>query len=406
MRAKPNRRAAKLPGALSRTSPERVGLSGERLERIGQTLQRDIAQGKLPGAVALVARHGKVAYWEAFGSRTPGGPAMERDDVFRIASMTKPIVSVAVMMLAEEGRFVLSDPISKFIPSLARLQVAVPRGGQLDLEPARAEITLQDLLRHTSGLTYSFRLNHLQMLYADAQKDFLGMSNAEVIEALAKLPLAFHPGTVWEYSHSTSVLGYLVEVISGLPLGEFLRERVLGPLGMHETGFHVPEAKWHRLAEAGPDPASGQSMPLRPVKYKPKFEEGGGGLVSTAGDYVRFAQMLLNGGELEGVRLLGPKTVGWMTSDHLGPIPRNPVFYPGPGHGFGLGFAVRTSAGVSPYAGSVGEYSWTGSAGTAFWVDPQEQLIGLLMVQLPQVLPLLMEYWIKIRNPVLQAIVE
>jgi CubicO group peptidase (beta-lactamase class C family) len=308
------------------------------------------------------------------------------------------------MMLAEEGRFVLSDPIGAYLPALAKLQVAVPRNGQLALEPARADVTIHDLLRHTSGLTYAFRANHLQSLYAELDRDILTRSNAEVVDALGQLPLAFQPGSRWEYGRSTDVLGRLVEVVAGMTLGEFLRARIFTPLGMRDTGFHVPETKWARLAEAGPDPATGQSMPLLPVRHPPRFEMGGGGLVSTAPDYLRFAQLLLGGGELEGVRLLSPRTLAWMTADHLGTIPPGPAFYPGPGYGFGLGFAVRTAAGLSAYPGSLGEYYWTGAAGTSFWVDPREQLIGIVMVQLPPVLPLLQHYWFKLRAPVLQSL--
>jgi CubicO group peptidase (beta-lactamase class C family) len=399
------RKATARSGRRTSLAPESVGLSSERLARIGQALEPDIARGRIPGAAVLVARHGKVAFWEAFGKRDPAGTApLERTDIFRIYSMTKPIVSVAVMMLAEEGRFILGDPVGKYIPALAKLQVAVPNGGTLALEPARSDITIQDLLRHTSGLTYGSRATHLKQAYEEAERGIFDLTNAEVMQRLGKLPLAFHPGTTWEYSRSTDVLGYLVEVISGKTLGEFLRERILGPLGMNETAFSVPEAKWSRIAQAGPDPDTHQPQAMLEVRHPRKFESGGGGLVSTASDYLRFAQLMLNGGESEGVRLLSPRTVAWMTSDHLGPaIARGAEYIPGAGYGFGLGVAVRGAAGIAPMYGSAGDYHWSGAGGTFFWVDPQQQLIGILMLQAPSV----RQYYRQlIKSLVLQAVME
>lgn len=392
------------------SAAKRAGLSPARLANLDRLLkEKYVDTGRLPGTLTQVWRRGELAYTSLVGSmdlerKTP----MREDAIFRIYSMTKPIVSVAVMMLVEEGRFVLSDPISIFLPALSKRQVAIPQaGGGMTLEPSRAEITIHDLLRHTSGLTYPFRSSHLMKAYADAEGTTIHQkTNAEVVAMLGTLPLVCHPGSAWEYSRSTDVLGHLVEVISGRTLGEFLRERVLGPLGMDETGFHVPEAKWSRIAEAGPDEVSGQVLPAWPVRHPPKFEMGGGGLVSTAGDYVRFAQMLLNGGELEGVRLLGPKTLAWMTADHLGSIPRRALYYPGPGYGFGLGFAVRSEAGISSMQGSSGEYYWTGAAGTSFWVDPRERLIGIAMIQVAPNPQVLARHWWKARSLVMQSIVE
>jgi CubicO group peptidase (beta-lactamase class C family) len=386
-------------------SPGTAGLSSQRLTRIGESLNAEIAKGRIPGAAVLVARYGETVYWEAFGTRDPAtGAALERNDIFRIYSMTKPICSVAVLMLAEEGRLLLSDPIGKYIPALAKLQVAVPQGGGTTLEPARSDITVQDLLRHTSGLTYGFRSTHIKALYEQAEQGINDLTNAEVMTLLGQLPLAFHPGTTWEYSRSTDVLGALVEVIANRPLGDFLAERILGPLGMKETAFWVPEAKWHRIAQAGPDPDTGQPLALLEVTRPRKFESGGGGLASTAADYLRFAQMLLNGGALHRVRLLSPTTVAWMTADHLGPsISRGVEFLPGPGYGFGLGVAVRDATGLSPRPGSAGDYYWGGAAGTYFWVDPKEQLIGILMLQAPSVAPY---YRPLIKSLVLQAVVE
>jgi CubicO group peptidase (beta-lactamase class C family) len=394
--------------SLAAARPEQVGLSSARLARIGVALDREIAQGRLPGAVVLVARRGRIAYWEAFGRRDPAQPApMRRDDVFRVYSMTKPIVSVAAMMLHEEGRFALNDPISRFFPAFAKLTVAVARPGGAQgpqaLEAAERPITIQDLLRHTAGLTYGFRDTHLKAVYEQAEQGISTLTNREVVERLGSLPLAFQPGTVWEYSRATDVLGALVELISNRSLGEFLAERILQPLGMKDTGFWLPEQHWARLAEPGPDPETGKPQPVVDVKHQPAFESGGGGLVSTAQDYIRFAQVLLGGGQLDGTRLLGPKTVAWMTSDHLGAISRGREYIPGQGYGFGLGFAVRESAGLSPMLGTAGDYTWSGAAGTYFWVDPAEQLIGIMMIQAPS---LRMYYRHLIRTLVLQALME
>jgi CubicO group peptidase (beta-lactamase class C family) len=370
-----------------KATPESVGLSSKRLARIGIAFEAEIAKGRIPGAAVLVARHGKVVYWDAFGKRDPKtGTELERDDIFRIYSMTKPICSVAVLMLAEEGRLILSDPIGKYLPALAKLQVATPQGGGKTLEPARSDITIQDLLRHTSGLTYGFRSTPIKALYEQAEQGIFDLTNAEVVQRLGTLPLAYHPGTMWEYSRSTDVLGALVEAVANRPLGEFLAGRIFAQLGMEDTAFWVPEENWHRIAQAGADPDSGKPQDLLDVTKPRRFESGGGGLVSSAMDYFQFAQLLLNGGELEGVRLLGPKTVAWMTADHLGPhISHGADFIGGPGYGFGLGVAVRGAAGLSPVPGSAGDFHWGGAGGTFFWVDPQEQLIGVLMLQAPSV---------------------
>jgi CubicO group peptidase (beta-lactamase class C family) len=403
---------------LGKARPEQVGLSAERLERIGAAFGEEIQQGRLPGAVVLIARNGKIAYWEAFGKRDPAQPdPMAKDDIFRIYSMTKPIVSVAVLLLAEEGRLALHEPIGKYCPPLAKLQVAHrnpggarqgpganPVQGQgYTLKRAVREITIQDLLRHTSGLTYAFRANHLEREYTEMERGIMDASNAEVVERLGSVPLAFEPGTTWEYSRGTDVLGRLVEVVAGQSLGEFLAERILRPLGMKDTGFWAQSKAQSRVAQPGPDPDTGKRQDVLNVTQPPRFEMGGAGLVSTAGDYIRFAQMLLNGGELAGERLLGRKTVAWMTADHLGGIDRGLDYLPGPGVGFGLGFAVRTAGGESAMPGTPGEYYWSGIAGTHFWVDPQEQLIGLLLIQAPS---LRIHFRHRIRSLVLQAVVE
>ncbi|MBV9248120.1 MAG: beta-lactamase family protein [Acetobacteraceae bacterium] len=365
--------------------PEDVGLAGAALERLSLALQERVARRHVPGAVALIARHGKVAYHEAFGARDPAsGAPMQIDSIFRIYSMTKPIVSVAVMMLWEQGRLTLGDPIDKYIPEFAETKVGIVQGNMMHLAPPAQPITVQDLLRHTSGLTYEFRgATPVHKAYAEAKVARLRQTNADQAATLAKLPLLFQPGTRWEYSRSTDVLGRLIEVISGQSLGEFLSERILRPLNMTDSGFWVPEPKQGRLTEAfSRDPESGTDVQLLDVCRPAIFESGGGGMVSTAMDYARFMQMLLNGGTLDRVRLLGRKTLELMTSDHLGKIEGSPDLL-APGHGFGLGFAVRLEPGVAPFPGSVGNYFWGGAAGTSFWVDPTERLTAVLMIQAP-----------------------
>ena len=365
--------------ALPVAKPEDVGLSAAALDRLSTALKDRVASGHVPGAVALVARHGKIAYHEAFGAVTPGGAPMTTDAIFRIYSMTKPIVSVAVMMLWEEGRILLTDPISKYMPEFASMQVGVAQP-----VAANRAIAVQDLLRHTSGLTYEFRGNGpVHKAYIDARVSRLKQTNADHIATLASLPLLHQPGAHWEYSRSTDVLGRLVEVVSGQTLGAFLSQRILTPLGMTDTAFSVPEKNHARIAEPFPkDPEGGSDISLLDVKRTAIFESGGGGLVGTSMDYARFCTMLANNGHLGDVRLLGRKTIELMTSDHLGNIPSNPELLP-PGHGFGLGFAVRTSAGMAPFPGSVGNYYWSGAAGTSFWVDPAERLYAVLMIQAP-----------------------
>ena len=365
--------------------PDDVGLSAVALERLSAALKDRVAAGHVPGAVALVARHGKVAYHEAFGVQDPASSVpMTTNSIFRIYSMTKPIVSVAVMMLWEEGRLLLSDPIGKFIPDLASPLVGVVVDGVLQTAPANRAITVHDLLRHTSGLTYEFRGTTLvHKAYGEARVARLRQTNADQVATLGSLPLLHQPGAHWEYSRSTDVLGRLVEVISGQTLGAFLADRIITPLGMTDTGFSVPEKDHGRIAEPfAKDPEGGMDISLLDVKRTALFESGGGGLVGTAMDYARFTAMLSNNGRFGDVRLLGRKTIELMTSDHLGGIPSNPELLP-PGHGFGLGFAVRTSAGMAPFPGSVGNYYWSGAAGTSFWVDPAERLFAVLMIQAP-----------------------
>ncbi|MBY0334809.1 MAG: beta-lactamase family protein [Acetobacteraceae bacterium] len=363
-------------------TPEEVGLSSARLAALDAVLEQRIAAGHIPGAACLVARHGRVAWHRAFGRRDPAAAdPMRTDTIFRIYSMTKPIVSVGVMMLMEEGRLFLDDLIGRHIPALGAVGVARPEGGT---EPPARPITVQDLLRHTSGLTYEFRGDGpVHKAYVEARTARLRQTNADQVATLATLPLLHHPGTRWEYSRSTDVLGRLIEVVSGQTLGAFVADRITGPLGMVDTAFHVPPAQHARLAEGFPkDPETGAEVALLAVREPPMFESGGGGMVGTAADYARFAQMLLNGGRLRETPLLGRKTVELMTSDHLGAIPGPPDLLP-PGHGFGLGLAVRRDRGMAPTPGSPGMYFWHGMAGTTFWVDPAEGLVVVFMIQAP-----------------------
>jgi len=365
--------------------PEDVGLSSAALARLGSAFQDRIDRGHLPGAVALVARHGKVGWFQAFGKQDPvSGAPMRTDSLFRIYSMTKPLVSVGVMMLWEEGRLLLNDPIEKYLPALASPKVGVIEGETMRLVAANRSITVQDLLRHTSGLTYEFRGTTLvHKAYIEAKIARLKQTNEDQVATLGRLPLLHQPGTQWEYSRSTDVLGRLIEVISGQTLGTFLQDRVCSPLGMTDAGFSVPEKHHGRIAEPfAKDPDTATDISLLDVKRTALFESGGGGMVATAMDYARFCAMLLNNGRLDGTRLLGRKTLELMTSDHLGGIPANPDLLP-PGHGFGLGFAVRTQAGMAPFPGSVGNYYWSGAAGTSFWIDPAERLFAVLMIQAP-----------------------
>ena len=359
--------------SLTPVAPESVGLSSERLALIGATLQAGVDAGEIPGAVVLVARRGGVAYYEAFGYRDKAtGDAMRKDAIFRIYSMTKPIVSVAAMTLHEEAKLYLSQPISVHLPAFKGMRVGP------HFEPAARAITVQDLLRHTSGLTYAFiGSGAIKDLYKQAgMAEFeLDMSITEYAERMAELPLLYQPGTVWDYGRSTDVLGALIEAVSGTTLDAYMRERVLVPLGMSDSGFWVPESERHRVAEPLSDT-------LIDITAPPAMLAGGHGIVSTVMDYARFCQMMLEEGSLDGVRVLGPETVAYMTADHLGDISRDgTVYLPGPGYGFGLGFAVRTHTGRSRWPGSVGEYFWGGYAGTYFWVDPTKEMIVVYMMQ-------------------------
>ncbi len=373
------------------TPPEDVGFSPARLARIGPALTGEIERGQYPGAVVLIARKGKIVYFESYGQLDPAsGKPMTKDAIFRLYSMTKPYTSVAAMMLMEEGKLRLTDPVSKYIPALAKLEVSVvstdPATGAVRYSnvPADREITIQDLLRHTSGFVYTGFTSHAKVkeLYTKENVGWQDQTAAEQIERLAKVPLAHQPGTTFEYSLSTDVLGRVIEAVTGMPLGQFIQERIFTPLGMTDSAFMVPKEKLDRLAQPfAIDPATKSPIKLVDVTVPPKNDAGGAGSVGTAADYVRFLQMMLNGGQLDGVRLLSRTTVKYMTSDHLGEIKSAGFVSLPPAIGFGLGFAVRREEGLFEVTGSAGEYYWSGAAGTGFYVDPKEELICIMMIQ-------------------------
>jgi CubicO group peptidase (beta-lactamase class C family) len=386
--------------ALPTATPDQVGLAGDRLDRVGQAFKAEIAKGKLPGAVILVARKGRVAYFESLGVRDKAsGAPMEKDAIFRIYSMTKPIVSVAAMMLMEDGKIVLTDPVAQYLLPFAKLAVSVPKADVIyarvsyQTVPVERAMTVQDLLRHTSGLAYGELTSNAPVKegYAKAGVfqptglpfDARTMTPAEQVERLGAVPLVHQPGTVWEYSLASDVLGRVVEVAAGMRVGQFLQQRLFEPLKMSDSGFSVPAGKMGRLAQS--DPAN--PIKLIDVSAEPKNDSGGAGAVSTAMDYARFCQMLLNGGRLDGARILSRSTVALMASDHLGrisaPVTPGDLLLGTPGYTFGLGFAVRQGPGVAAVPGSAGEYMWAGFAGTYFWIDPKEEIVGVLMTQAP-----------------------
>jgi CubicO group peptidase (beta-lactamase class C family) len=366
---------------LDTAAPADIGLHAERTRQVVNVLQGSVDRQHIPGAVVLVARQGRIGLFEAVGQQDPAsGTPMRTDSIFRIYSMTKPLVSVAVMMLVERGRLLISDPVGRWLPEYAQQAVL----GASGLIPAWQPATVQDLLRHTAGLTYEFLGDSpVQREYAKVQIASRGRDNAAFSQTLAAIPLQFQPRSCWAYSRATDVLGRLVEVVSGQTLGAFLQQEIFEPLGMVDTGFAVPPAQQHRIAQPfGHDPDGGVPMKLFDPREVPAMESGGGGLMSTAMDYARFLQCLRNGGELDGHRLLGRHTLDFMTADHLGDIPIDGTLLP-PGHGFGLGFAVRRAAGESPVPGSVGSYHWSGIGGTSFFVDPAQDLYAMLLTQAP-----------------------
>lgn len=389
-------------------------MSTERLNRVGEWMRNEVAQRRIPGATVMVVRGGKAVYVETVGQRGPDNAApMKSDDIFRIYSMTKPIVSVAAMMLVEEGKLLLEAPVARYIPSFANVKVGVEKTDAqgvktLELVAPRRPMTVQDLLRHTSGLTYGFfGEGMVKKAYLEASVDTRSnITIAEFAERIAKMPLAYQPGSTWDYSNSTDVLGRVIEVVSGQTLFTHLNERLLLPLGMKDTSFYVPEApRQIRIAEPLNDDRSiGINVPVFDPRQVQAMEAGGGGLVSTAVDYARFLMMLRNGGQLDGRRYISPATLAFMTTDQLNPsVTRTGLYLPGPGYGFGLGFAVRTSAGEAAYPAALGEYFWGGAGGTYMWVDPANDLFVVFMMQSPKQR---VRYSSILRNMVYGAITE
>jgi len=386
-------------------APERVGFSATRLGRIGDLMRRYVDGGKLAGTVSLVSRRGQVVYFDDYGQRNlETGAEMTLDTLFRIYSMTKPITSVAALMLFEDGHYLLDDPIANFLPAFADVQVCVGTD-KMGMQLARPERppTVRDLFCHTAGLSYGwFQDTPVDQAYREAAVGFKpDYDLAEGVERLAKLPLAYHPGRVWRYSYATDVLGRLVEVWSGESLDEFFQRHIFAPLGMNDMAFHVGLEKVVRLAgcytlantarftiEKG-TPSDAESrltatneLAADTFTARPAYFSGGGGLVASTSDYLRFCQMLLNRGVLDGVRILGRKTVELMTTNHLPPelIPIN-ISIPDPGAGFGLGVKVLVDQAASGRLGSPGMYGWGGAATTTFWIDPVEEVIGIFMTQ-------------------------
>ena len=367
------------------------------LAHLRTAFQTHIDQGLFPGAVALIHHQGRTVLHEAWGRLGPqaDAPAMAPDALFRIYSMTKPIASLVALMLMEEGRLLLSHPVSHYLPAFRTPQfVQAPDGSR---SPATREATVHDLLRHTAGLSYAWDTGPVADLYRSARVGSRKHSNQELATAIAPLPLLHPPGTCWEYSRATDVLGAVIEAVEGAPLSAVLHQRVFGPLDMHETSFALPPGTGHRLAEPfARDPITGAGVLLNDVSAPARFESAGGGLVSTAPDYARFLQLLLGRGTLHTangpVRLAGRSTVDFMTADHLGALPRAGTLLP-EGYGFGLGVAVRLATGQATRPGSAGHYSWSGMGGTVFFVDPAEDLFAMVLTQAPGQLQYLCEWF-------------
>jgi CubicO group peptidase (beta-lactamase class C family) len=371
---------------LPEAKPQSLGLSPARLQLMSDAFKREIDNGTIPGVTVMVARRGQIGWFEALGRQDPAQSApMTRDSIFRIYSMTKPIVSIGIMQLVEDGFLLLNEPLAKYIPEFAGQKVGVENNGKLDLVPLARPITIQDLLRHTSGLTNDTAGNGpVQRMYQQSRIRDRGISNAEHAAIVAAMPLLCQPGAEWNYSRSTDILGRIIEIISGKRLSAYLTERILAPLQMTETAFHTAKENAHRLAQPfANDPWTNEPVKLIDMLEKPVIESGGGGLVSTTMDYARFCQMLLNGGSLDGTRVIGRKTLQLMASNHLAAGVKINGTLLSPGHGFGLGFAVRTQEGMAPFAGSAGQFFWSGMAGTFFWIDPAEELFAVLMSQGP-----------------------
>ena len=388
--------------------PETVGLSSARLERLAQAIRQEIDRGRMPGAVVAIARKGKLAYYESFGfvDKAVSTP-MPKDAIFALASMTKPMVAVATLMLVEQGDLLLNDPIGNYLPALKDMKVATSKG----MEPAHRQPTLQDMLRHTAGVSYGNRGDTpLHKLYERELKSAANQSGADFLQALGKLPLHYQPGTQWEYSHGLDVAGLAIEAVSKKRLGEFLQERLFGPLGMLDTGFIVSASKGARIAKPLPvDPDTGRPTAFRLPVTPWQYDCGGGCASGTALDYLRFAQMLLSKGTFEGTRLLSRKSVEYMTANQLGAnvdvsrLHEFPVEHMD-GFGFGLGVAVRTQPGVAGVPGTPGEFMWSGAQGTMFWVDPKEEMAVVFLANTPG--PARRYYRELVKTLVVQAIAD
>jgi CubicO group peptidase (beta-lactamase class C family) len=379
---------------LPRAKPESVGMSSERLGRIGELLRADIEKGRLPGAVVAVARKGKLVYYQSFGYLDKdAGTKMHNDAIFSIASMTKPMVAVGALTLFERGLVQIDDPVGNYLPQLGKMQVALLKASEggpgFDTVAAARPVTLQDLMRHTSGIIYGGRgATPVHKLYpASSSSVGTGMTGKEFIDKLSSLPLLHQPGSTWDYGFGLDVLGLVIEKVSGQPLGQYLEAQVFKPLGMRDTAFNVSPEKAKRYAKGfANDPDTGKPQFVLDLTKPLKFECGGGCAASTAADYLRFAQMLLNGGSLDGKRVLSRKTVEYMLSNQLAPNTVNLVGNADPTNadmGFGLGVAVRTTPGVVRKVGSVGEFNWNGAYGTMWWGDPKESLAVVFMAQTP-----------------------
>ena len=400
-------------------SPEEVGFLSTRLKRLSDRLNEGVKNNELPGAVVLIARNGKIVMFESYGFRDKDAKvAMTNDTIFRIASMTKPIVTLAAMMLMEEGKLTLADRVSMYIPAFADTKVAVPKKKddgtvEMVLEPQYRPMTVHDLMRHTSGLTYgAVGANPVKQSYLDMKVADRNQTNAEMADKLGKLALLYQPGTTWEYSMSTDVLGRVVEVASGMPLDKFIEERITKPLKMGDTAFEASADKKARGAKPMKEGPKNEVPSIPDVTEKFNWRSGGGGMVSTAADYARFLQMFANGGQLDGVRLVSRKTIDLMTADALPPdikmgadMFRFEALEPSArmGQGFGLGFAVRNVQGVNPLPGSPNDYFWGGAYGTYFWHDPRERLYVVFMMQSPQAR---LRYRFLMRDLVYQAMVN
>jgi len=387
--------AAMADGAMRVYPPDAV-LSPQRLERITHYFNAEVANAMISGAVVLIQRHGKLAYLKSFGKiDTVSGEPMTPDAIFRIHSMSKPVTSVAAMMLVDDGKLKLDDPLSRYIPSFAMVKVGVETKAEngdpvLKLVEPERTITIEDLLRHSSGITYGFYGQGLvRNAYANADLLAEGTDNASLAEKIARLPLSEQPGTLWDYGHSMDILGRVIEVASGKSLFEFEKERLFGPLGMADTAYYVADPAKHRhISEPLPSDGNFRTSSARNPRLFTKRESGGSGLVTTIGDFSRFAQMLLNGGELDGRRYLKPETFANMTANHIAPataVKRGSYYFPGDGFGYGLGFGVRTEPGnaTPPPPGSLGEIKWDGAGGTYFWIDRAQDMFVILMIQSP-----------------------